>query len=100
MELRRLVDTASKLVELDKVKFKDQQSQEQNSMAKTVDGLAKQVTTFAIRFKTLDECSQASDEVEMVQGQLAKMAEKAALYNKRELLMGLPQTDYSQLEAI
>ena len=58
-------------------------------MAKTIDGLAKQVTTFAIRFKSLDEYIQASEEVEMMNTQLQKIQEKSSLYNKRELLMGL-----------
>ncbi|KAH0572596.1 Dynein heavy chain [Spironucleus salmonicida] len=100
LDLKNLVNRTCQIVELDKVKFRDQQSQEQNSMAKNIETLAKQVTTFAIRYKSLDEYIQASEETELMTQQLAKIQEKSKLYNQRELLMGLQQTDYSQLDQI
>lgn len=86
-----------KVIAEDKVRYKDEMIDQQTAQAKNLEVLQRQIMSFSNRYTKLEQFNEAYEEVTQNIEQLDRLIAKGQLFNKREGLLGIPATDYSQL---
>jgi len=76
--------------------FAVEMQSEQEAFGKGLERLEKVILGFD-KHKSFDKVKDVAAEVRKIQAELKDAEEKRALFNKREVIFGQPQTDYSQL---
>ncbi|ESU37863.1 Dynein heavy chain [Giardia duodenalis] len=100
LEIRNLVTKTMEVLSLDREKFKDEQNQQQQSLEKSLENCTRQVTSFPLKYTSVTDYVAAAEDAEQIFRQLNRLQEKAKLFNKREIIMDLPMTDYTRLEQV
>ncbi|TNJ27740.1 IAD-4 Dynein heavy chain [Giardia muris] len=100
LDIRNLVGKTMETLTLDREKFRDEQAQQQQSLEKTLENCSRQVSGFPLKYTNLADYAAAAEDAEQVARQLTRLQDKARLFNKRELIMELPPTDYSRLDQL
>lgn len=95
LEIRNLVTKTMEVLSLDREKFKDEQNQQQQSLEKSLENCTRQVTSFPLKYTSVTDYVAAAEDAEQIFRQLNRLQEKAKLFNKREIIMDLPMTDYN-----
>lgn len=58
------------------------------------------MTSFPLKYTSVTDYVAAAEDAEQIFRQLNRLQEKAKLFNKREIIMDLPMTDYTRLEQV
>ncbi|CAL6082691.1 Dynein_heavy chain [Hexamita inflata] len=99
-ELKKIAAKSELVIENQRNIFKTEQTSEQDQLLKNTDTIQRQVTSFQHQFTRLEDYDDAFKQAQVLNQQLKIQQDKAALFNKREQLLGLDKTDYSQLEQL
>ena len=91
-----LIDRQSQFLEKEKERFMQLMVGNQGDFVEELNDLETLVSTFA-QYQDMNQHEEIANIVKSVNNRLKKAQEDARLFNSRELLIGLDQTDYSQL---
>ncbi|KAJ7552868.1 hypothetical protein O6H91_06G073600 [Diphasiastrum complanatum] len=95
-KLEKLVEKTEKALSTDNERYQKEMEDDQLSFVLTLESLESTVTSFA-QYTDLMQAEFVASEAHKVNDQLRKAEEASGLFNSREILFGVPTTDYSRL---
>lgn len=98
-KLQRLAERQLATLGEDEQKYKDEMTGEQESFTMVVGDLQNLVTNFS-QFLDLSKLDSVVADVRVLEDRLKQADKDAQVYNSREALLGLPQTDYTAVKKI